>query len=280
MAILTLARDEYERASYFMRVIGEVWASQGVGVRVQRGPGEVRDADLVVNHVDITVTPPAYAECLAHARRTINGRVLDISKRVVSQSLVKPGDGYAGPVMVKTDRNFGGVREARQPGLWRRCRRWWQSCAPWTQRDHLRVDDYRVFDTAAQVPEEVWRNPHLVVERFLPERRDGCFCLRTWTFLGDRETNSLSYAREPVVKSAGVVRREVIDDVPDELRAHRRRLGFDFGKFDYVLHDGRVVLFDANRTPALGHFAPEQYLPRMRLLAEGLPSLMDVGVAA
>jgi len=29
----------------------------------------------------------------------------------------------------------------------------------------------------------------------------------------------------------------------------RRKLGFDYGKFDYVVHEGRAHLLDANRTP-------------------------------
>ena len=37
--------------------------------------------------------------------------------------------------------------------------------------------------------------------------------------------------------------------VPEVLRAERERLGFDFGKFDFVVHEGEVVLLDANRTP-------------------------------
>jgi len=37
--------------------------------------------------------------------------------------------------------------------------------------------------------------------------------------------------------------------VPEELHAMWARLGFDFGKFDYVVRDGQIVLLDANRTP-------------------------------
>lgn len=47
----------------------------------------------------------------------------------------------------------------------------------------------------------VWHNPDLVVERFLPERHDGHYCLRVWMFLGDKETNTLCYSAHPIVKS-------------------------------------------------------------------------------
>jgi len=51
------------------------------------------------------------------------------------------------------------------------------------------------------------------------------------------------------VKSWNVTRREILPETPPELRAARKSLGFDFGKFDYVIRDGKAVLFDANRTP-------------------------------
>ncbi len=50
----------------------------------------------------------------------------------------------------------------------------------------------------------------------------------------------------------------------------RKDLGFDFGKFDYAIVDGRVVLYDVNRTPNLGNLPKEQKPPNTRLLAEGI----------
>jgi hypothetical protein len=114
----------------------------------------------------------------------------------------------------------------------------------------------------------------LVVERFLPEKHDGFYCLRTWVFFGDRETGSISYSNEPIVKSNNVVRREPITDVPEDLRLIRQELGFEFGKFDYVVVNGRTVLYDVSRTPSLGRFSTKQYLPQIQLLAEGIRSYL------
>ena len=55
-------------------------------------------------------------------------------------------------------------------------------------------------------------------------------------------------------------------DVPPALRRRRAELGFDFGKFDYVVQDGEPVLLDANRTPAIDEIGGE----RARLLAPGI----------
>jgi hypothetical protein len=54
----------------------------------------------------------------------------------------------------------------------------------------------------------------------------------------------------------------------------RRDLGFDFGKFDYAMVDGRPVLFDANRTPTFGDTAREVYAPIAQSLARGIASFI------
>ena len=275
--ILVHRHDAFDKERYVLREVATVWREQGIRVTVARGPGEAVEADLVVLHVDLTVIPPEYAAVAARYPTVLNGAVGDISKRVVSAQLVRRGDGYDGPVIVKTDRNSGGSRERRLDARRGRVARrinGWRNRLPWTWRSHLDTGDYRVFDRAAQLPRAVWFNRSLVVERFLPERRDGHFCLRSWVFLGDRETNAISYATEPVIKSHNVVRREPVAEVPEELRAVRRKLKFDFGKFDYGIVDGRVVLYDANRTPMFGAMRREDYWPRVQLLAEGIAGFL------
>jgi hypothetical protein len=53
------------------------------------------------------------------------------------------------------------------------------------------------------------------------------------------------------VKSGNVVRREILQEAPQAVRDYRVKLGFDFGigTFDYVMHEGKPIVFDANRTP-------------------------------
>ena len=278
IAIVMHRHGSMDDARYFLGAIANVWRETGHQVSVLRGPGERVEADLAILHVDLTVVPADHLNYLRTFPKALNTRVADISKRRISANLVRCGDGYDGPVIVKTNLNYGGQIEARHAarrGSWlaRRVRAW-RARLPWSWQAELKIDDYQLFDMPAVVPRAVWLNPDLVVERFLPERHDEHYCLRTWVFLGDRETNSLSFSKHPVIKSSNVLRREPVPDVPDELRRMRRELGFDFGKFDYAIVDGRVVLYDANRTPTLGSMTPEQYMPRIRLLAEGIRAFL------
>jgi hypothetical protein len=88
--------------------------------------------------------------------------------------------------------------------------------------------------------------------------------------LGHKETSSLCFSRQPIVTSANIVNREPVPEVPNELRRLRRQLGLDFGQFQYVESAGRVVLYAATRTPTLDHLDPDEYLPEVNLLAEGI----------
>jgi len=277
IAILVHKNASFENSDYILNVIAETWRENGWQISVLQGPQREIAADLAILHVDLTTIPHDYVEYLGQFPKVLNGRITDISKRKVSTNLVRRTDGYDGPVIIKTNRNCGGQKEAQLAaetnGLRRRAlavrRR-----LPWSTRGQLEISEYKVLSTPKEVPYLVWLNPALVVERFLPEMREGFYCLRTWIFLGDRETNALSYSKEPVVKSSNVVRREAVPDVPEELRQVRRKMGFDFGKFDYSIVGGRVVLYDTNRTPTLGMIPREQYLPRAQHLADGLKAFL------
>ena len=51
-----------------------------------------------------------------------------------------------------------------------------------------------------------------------------------------------------MVKFRGVM-EPTSETIPRELRSIREEMGFDYGKFDYGIVDGEVVLYDVNRTP-------------------------------
>ena len=58
--------------------------------------------------------------------------------------------------------------------------------------------------------------------------------------------------------------------MPVEIAEERRRLGFDYGKFDFVVHGGRPILLDANRTPGGSATLTEEYAQGAAELAKGI----------
>lgn len=293
VAVLLHRHDGFERRDfYWLREIVECWRSEGIEVSFVRDPLTRIDADILVLHVDLTVVPPEYLACARRCGIVINGGVSDISKRVVSEHLVRRGDRWDGPVMIKTNRNARGSREkyVARKGFkaalrggnvagachdyfgeeYRKVRRWLR------YGSRKAFFDYPIYHTIADVPDTVWDDDDFVVERFLPEMRDGRYCIRTWLFFGNCERHALFYSDDPIVKSRNIIGYERLDEVPEELRLMRQRLGFEFGKFDYAIVDGRPVLFDANRTPTIGDLPRDRSLPIARTLAQGIHSFLSM----
>lgn len=270
IAILTHKLDHFEEMTHLLHGVSKIWREQGMEVIILRGIDKRVEADVAVLHVDMTVVPDEYLHFLRQYPVTLNLAVKDISKSAISRNVVKRGDGYDGPVIIKTNRNYGGGREAemaQEGSFLHKYIRAIRRRLPWSMRAEIDTWKYPIFNSVREVPSVVWHNPDLMVDRFQPEKRDGFYCLRIWCFLGDAEESNLLYANQPIIKSAVAVKTEPTP-VPDELREMRRQMGFDFGKFDYGIVDGRVVLYDANRTPAVRDM--EQSVPVFKLLARGI----------
>jgi hypothetical protein len=278
-----------DQRGYWLNAIAECWAESGIRVSVIHDPKTRLDADLAILHVDLTIVPRDYLACARRFPMAVNGEVSDISKRAISANLLRRDDRYDGPVIVKTNRNCAGDPEALL------ARNGWKghdrgniivSALDYLREKRIRARrrrrygskraflDYPVFPSMAEVPDAVWSDGDLVVERFLPERIDGRYCVRTWLFFGDQDRHAIFYSNDPVIKSHNIIGYDRLSEVPEELRQMRRNLKFDFGKFDYTLVDGRPVLFDANRTPTIGDFPRERYLPLAQSLAGGIGAFL------
>ncbi len=248
--------------------LADVWREDGRAVGV--GPLTELNAGLGILHVDSTRVAPSLVPRVTPPARLLNARVLDISKRSFSQLLIDRDSDWDGPVIIKTDANAHGWPEdsAQRPGRLDRLRR----RLPWRLARRLPANDYPVLAHRDLVPAWVWQRRDLVVERFIPERDGADYVLRMWLFFGDRDIVYRMVADRPVVKTDGLRHFEAVyGPPPPELAAIRRDLGFDFGKFDYVLHQGRPWLLDINKTPAISGKSRE----RTRYLAGGLPGLLE-----
>jgi hypothetical protein len=247
--VLAHAHDLLPSRDFMVKWFVRPWEAAGHRVLLHEGASGAPAADVVIVHVDRTVVPEAYLEVARGYPVAINLAARDISKRVVSESLVGPYDPWRGPVIVKTNANASGVPERLHVEVARR------KGAPAEEGVRFMSERYPVFDSIDAVPTELRLDPGLVVEKFLPERAPQGYASRHWMFFGARELCTRVVGPHPVVKGADVVERSRVE-VPEELRAHRARLGLDYGKIDFVVHDGHVVVLDANRTPTLPQKLP------------------------
>jgi len=241
IVILTHEFDDFSRRDYLLNRLSQHWRHFGHDVSVVAGSKRLPDADIAILHVDLSVVPDTYLRALEKYPRVLNGRVADIRKRAISRNLLSQRHRWNGAVVVKTDLNHAGIPErlmARRSGA-----------AGASNAPCPGDEPYSILSSIRAVNRQVWVDPTKVVERFLPERDHRGYWLRAWVFLGNAERCTRYLSRTPIVKGSAILDREPVE-VPKALRAERRRLGFDYGKFDFVLHEGKPVLFDANRTPA------------------------------
>lgn len=278
IAIITHEIDDFENSTYQMRHLCKIWKQSGANIVIVKGTKqELPPADIAILHTDITAVGDDYIRIINHYPKVINGTVTDINKTVFSDLLVERNDDWIGKVILKTNANFGGMREREQKFHDGDFQSEIDIQRPWRRVEWL--DKYPIFDSKADVPSGVWRNDKLVVERFLPEvNEQGEYILRIWLFLGDQGLYYQCASLTPIIKSQTIIRREFLDvsDVPESIRQARARLGFDYGKFDFALCEGEAALYDVNRTPGGPKYAtdPDREAKSRGILSAGLDSFL------
>jgi len=255
---------------YMIYVLADRWRTDGHRVLVHHGTGKPPAGDIAIVNVDLTVIPEAYVALFDRYPLVINAATTNISKRGFSPLILSRDSDWDGRVIIKTDANFGGridqtlrqraARAGHVPDI---------PAGP-------ALAKYHIAKSLTEVAPAVWGNKGLIVEKFLPERDEHGYYMRVWIFLGDRERSFRLRAEVPIIKSHHILERQPVE-VPPEIRDWRHNLGFDFGKFDYVVRDGEPILLDTNRTPG----APGDLMsdPKVRAgmdnLAQGLYAFLD-----
>jgi hypothetical protein len=224
IVVVRRPNDPFDRNPYMIHLLLEQWRGWGFTVDVSdhmdtaAGPRTV-----VLPHLDATRTPSGYQTSFSRCAVVLNRMVIDISKRRISENLIARPTAYDGPVIVKTDSNSGGEPEFERLNGQGRIAHAALALArrlPWALTGM--IGKYKVFDHARLVPRAVWSNPFLVVEKFLPERQEGLYCLRQYTFLGTAEINTLAFSDDPMIKAQNFIRCQVLPEPQAFAKSVRR----------------------------------------------------------
>jgi hypothetical protein len=247
--------DDKTFAGYAIAVLAEFWREDGHEVLPLYGTARFVPADLILVHVDLSVVPEPY---LAFARRypiALNAGIGDIRRTTYSANLLRRGDSWRGPVIVKSNLNYHGLPEQLLAARGRAR----AGAAP----VKLRALRYFTFASLAEVPALMLDHPDLVVEKFQPERDGRFFCVRNLNCVGDYLGATRIRSLQPMVNSENCL-PEIEDIEPDpRILAARSRLRLDYGKLDYVVVDGEAILLDVNKTNGAGGLNAN---PQMRAL--------------
>ena len=254
---------------YMVYVLAERWVKQGHAVLVHCGPDDPPPGDVAIVNIDLTLIPDAYVALFDRYPRVVNGATTNISKSAYSTLLVTQDSAWDGPVIAKTERNFGGRMDHRL-----RQRALDAGLATDIPEGPV-MPNYPVFESIADVPAEAWHTHGIIIEKFLPEHDARGYYMRVWVFFGSQGRCLRMRSAQSIIKSHHILEREPVD-VPPELHAWREELGFDYGKFDYVMRDDGPILIDANRTPGApsGHRENPEIGRSMDLLASGIDDFL------
>lgn len=248
-----------ELSRWAIHGLSAVWNELGIEVGFLTSTRRVLPADVLIVHIDLSVVPEVFLEFAAQYPVAVNGKVRDIRKTTISKQRVLRGDDWDGPVIVKSDLNCCALGER----VLREERGRTEISLPRYPFAMRSQQDYRVYRRVSEVPDQFFEDESVIVERFLPEREGDTYFCRSHHFLGSKTTTVRLGSREPIV--VGHV-AHVIEDVEpheDVLRA-RVELGLDYGKIDYVVHDGRAVVLDVNKTTGEGGVSTDPKVLAMR----------------
>lgn len=286
IAILMYQTDNINTVQrYLINQFVQLWREDGHDVFYLFGINRFVPADLIIVHIDLTEVPESYLDFASQYPVAVNGKISNIKKSTFSQNLLRPNDSWDGQVIIKTDRNAAGVPERWRGGYLKKIQNKLLSVFDIDHSDlHLfspRIKsqyDYPIYEHISKVPRHYFYHPGLIVQKFIPERENDYYCLRYMSFLGDRITCSRLKGKFPIVTggTAEVVEHPI--EPHPKIIEMRKKLHFDYGKFDYVVVDGEAILLDANKTVGSSPNLVDnrEMIQRRKYRAEGLYSYFDV----
>jgi len=276
VAILWHEREQPDCVSeYSIDGYARMWREAGLEVVHVFGVDEHVAADVLIVHVDLSVVPGRYLRFAQRYTVSLNGRLRDIRKSTYSPLRLNRASEHTGKVIVKTNRNHGGrpekrlaaLSEVRQgPARYQRRQR-----TRWT-RDRL---PYRVYDRLADVPLRYFVDPRFIVERLMSEAQGDRFWTRYLYVFGDRVDATRVGSESPIVTG----RRDQHPIEPDpQIIAFARQIGLDYGKIDYVVHEGQTYLLDVNKTMGAGELPlPEAIIAARRWRGQAIYDFLPGG---
>jgi len=169
----------FKNKPYFLNLLITEWEKTGFEVVIFDSLKNLPEAEIVIIHVDLTWLPAPYQELSKQYQTVININATDISKRLVSCQ--KVDDSYSGPVIVKTNENYGGWAERKiryKVPVIGRILSFLDRRRHWTTTGIIKGCNYPIYESLDKVPLKIWKNKSFVVERFIAERHDESYALR------------------------------------------------------------------------------------------------------
>lgn len=270
---------------YLFTLLRKIWEAQGMTVIDLYGTKKPTPADLLFIHVDLSYLPDEYQAFARKYPKHINAKAIDIRKSSYCPNLLKRNDSWRGPVIVKSNCNFAGRPERRAANQKTKTslQKLQHKLMLKTGLKHRPLiwtkEDYKIFDSLTDTPKAYFHKDY-VVQKFTPELRNGEYVLREYYFLGDQSYHNMETSGKAVITSGTQIESGYNQSTPTALLDMRHEIGLDYGKIDYAIVDGEVVIFDANKTVGTRMPPSENTVKMANHLASGLQSIIKTKAAA
>lgn len=283
IAILFHESDKGKDLNYLINRLSDIWSSDGIDVEFVFGTRHFIPADLAILHIDLSIVPDSYLRFADKYPIVLNKDVKNICKSTFMDNMIKivPGDNYRGRIIVKSNLNYAGNPERNIRISWiddhfsllKRRLSFSNILNRVSAPRFNSPSDYIILESPSQVPKEWFKMKDIVIQKFLPEKDQRFYYVRNYYFLGDRHMCLLRKGSDPIVNASSTISLEPIEVHPEIIKL-REKLHFDYGKFDYAIHEGFPVLFDINKTTGASPNAPF-YPPMRNELAKGIYSFFS-----
>lgn len=237
---------------YILNRALELFHGAGLRYRLLERADRRNTAAAAFVHVDLTDVPPRHRPAAGAYALCLNGEATSISRLLYSRARLRQDSQYAGPVIVKSVLNYRGLPELNY--LITTSRTFRLECRFLRLLGRIpqamRCPPYTLYESLDAVPDDVWKDPRRIVERFVPGQLATPVVKYRYDFFLDVVLHTRGIYDSLLADPDTVREVTLVDTVPNEVRCVRANLRLDYGSVDYFVTDGEAVIVDVNKTTA------------------------------
>jgi hypothetical protein len=249
--ILVGRRDTFAKLrNYKLHAMLRGLEQAGIAWRVIDRPGLAEGGVAAFMHVDLTDVPDDFQAAARRYARCVNRNAVSIRKTLYSRARVSAHDDYIGPVICKTVLNSRGMPELRYDKRRSFLARAGQLAGKIVTPGYKqkRCPEYVVYESIRDVPSQIWNDPRMIVERFLPGSTRLPIIKHRFNFFYEVEMNHRVSYDSILCDPETMAGFDVVPDVPAAIRDLRAELRLDYGAIDYFMVEDEAIPIDANKT--------------------------------
>lgn len=241
--------------------------------RIIDKPQRDQGGETAFVHVDLTDVPGDFVAAAQRYTRCVNRDASSIRRTLYTRARIFQDDNWPGPVIVKSVLNGRGGPELRY-----RHRQTFATRVSYIAKTHLlpgykqwKCPKYEIYSSLNDVPYNVWQDPRLIVERFLPGTLNLPIIKHRFDFFYEVGINTRASHHSLLCDPDSISALDLVHEIPPAIQELRKELGLDYGSIDYFMVRDEAIPIDANKTVTF----TDSWIDRWPALAHHLKEVTD-----